>query len=131
VKAATRLKWDIDAMRSLMSASEPLLRKIRVKKSLKAYYGFGDASGYAFSGSTQVGNNLWYEYGQWSTQVSEENSSNWRDLANLVNFIERSIEQHELAGSEMFIFTDNHTAESAFWKGHSSSPKLFELVLRL
>jgi hypothetical protein len=29
------------------------------------------------------------------------------------------------------MFTDNQTAESAFWKGHSSSPKLFDLVLRL
>jgi hypothetical protein len=131
VKAAPRLKWDIGALRSLMSSSEPLLRRIQVKKSLKAYYGFGDASGYAFGGSIQVGDNLWYEYGQWSTQVAEENSSNWRELANLVNFIERSIKQHALAGSKMFIFTDKQTAESAFWKGHSSSPKLFELVLRL
>jgi hypothetical protein len=48
-----------------------------------------------------------------------------------VNFIERSVIQHGLAGSELFIFTDNQTAESTFWKGHSSSPKLFELVLRL
>jgi hypothetical protein len=49
----------------------------------------------------------------------------------LVNFIERSLEQHGLAGSELFIFTDNQTAESAFWKGHSSLPKFFDLVLRL
>jgi hypothetical protein len=98
VKAAPRLQWDIDALRSLMSAPEPLVRKIRRKKSLKAYYGFGDASGYAFGGSIQVGDNLWYEYGQWSTQFSEENSSNWQELANLVNFIKRSIETHGLAG---------------------------------
>jgi hypothetical protein len=30
-----------------------------------------------------------------------------------------------------FLFTDNMTVESAFWKGSSSSPLLFELVLRL
>jgi hypothetical protein len=75
--------------------------------------------------------NIWYEYGQWSTEIAEENSSNWRELANLVNFIERSLDRHDLSGSELFIFTDNQTAESAFWKGHSSSPKLFNLVLRL
>jgi hypothetical protein len=130
VRAVPRLQWDIDALASLMSASEPLVHQIRCKKSLKAYYGFGDASGYAFGGSIQAGEDLWYEYGQWSTDV-EENSSNWRELANLVNFIERSLKQHELAGSELFIFTANQTAESAFWKGHSSSPKLFDLVLRL
>jgi hypothetical protein len=103
----------------------------QVQEKLKAYYGFGDASGYAFGGSIQVGDNLWHEYGQWSTQVAEENSSNWRELANLVNFIERSIKTHGLAGAELFMFTYNQTTESAFWKGHSSSPKLFDLVLRL
>jgi hypothetical protein len=29
------------------------------------------------------------------------------------------------------MFTNNQTAESAFWKGNSSSSKLFDLVLRL
>jgi hypothetical protein len=121
----------IDALRTLMSSEKPLLRQVRCKKSLKVYYGFSDASGYAFGGSIQVADNIWYEYGQWSTQISEENSSNWRELANLVNVIERSVIQHGLAGPELFVFTDNQTAESAFWKGHSSSPKLFELILRL
>jgi hypothetical protein len=36
-----------------------------------------------------------------------------------------------MGGSEFFIFTDNSTAEAAFWKGTSKSPLLFELVLRL
>eukprot|EP00978_Attheya_sp_CCMP212_P037942 scaffold183200_cov67-Attheya_sp.AAC.3 len=31
----------------------------------------------------------------------------------------------------MFMFTDNTTAEAAYWKGTSHSRKLFELVLRL
>ena len=31
----------------------------------------------------------------------------------------------------MFLFTDNTTAEYAFYKGNSSSEKLFSLVLRL
>lgn len=41
------------------------------------------------------------------------------------------MEAHNLEGSEIFIFTDNTTAEAAFWKGTSKSKKLFELVLRL
>jgi hypothetical protein len=36
-----------------------------------------------------------------------------------------------LGGFEIFMFTDNSTAEAAFWKGTSTSPKLFELVLTL
>ena len=39
--------------------------------------------------------------------------------------------EHNLAGSEIFIFTDNTTAEAAFWKRTSKSRTLFELVLRL
>ena len=33
-------------------------------------------------------------------------------------------------GSEIFMFTDNSTAESAFFRGTSSTPLLYELVLR-
>jgi hypothetical protein len=36
-----------------------------------------------------------------------------------------------LRGVEIFLFTDNTTAEAAYWKGHSKSRKLFEIVLRL
>ena len=98
---------------------------------MKAYYGFGDASSYGFGTTIQIGEDLWFEYGQWASEIAEESLSNCRELANLVNFIERSVEAHDLDGPELFIFTDNQTAESAFWKGHSSSPKLFDLVLRL
>ncbi len=41
------------------------------------------------------------------------------------------MKQEDLHNSEVFIFTDNFTAESVFYKGNSSSQKLFELVLRL
>ena len=45
--------------------------------------------------------------------------------------LERLLRENKLRGSEIFVFTDNGTAESAFWKGTSSSELLFELVLRL
>jgi hypothetical protein len=131
VKAVPRLAWDRRALAELMSDEIPLLSRIRVKRAMKAYYGFGDASGYGFGATIQIGENLWYEYSQWASEIAEESSSNWRELANLVNFIERTVDTHDLDGSEVFIFTNNQTAESAFWKGHSSSPKLSDLVLRL
>jgi len=37
----------------------------------------------------------------------------------------------ELKGLEIFIFTDNSTAEAAFFNGSSKSRKLFELILEL
>ena len=58
-------------------------------------------------------------------------SSNWRELNNLVESLEKLCLEHQLGGSEIFIFTDNSTAESAYWKGTSTSKLLFELILRL
>jgi hypothetical protein len=46
VGAVLRFAWDRDALEELMSADEPLLRRIQVRHTMKAYYGFGDASGY-------------------------------------------------------------------------------------
>jgi hypothetical protein len=129
--AMPHLKSDMQALLSLMSADKPVLRRTRCHKTSKAYYGFGEASGLGFGATIQIGDSIWYEYGQWSEEVVEERSSNWRDLTNLVEFLERLVKEHKLGGSEIFIFTDNDTSEAAFWKGTSSSPLLFDLVLRL
>jgi hypothetical protein len=50
---------------------------------------------------------------------------------NLVVRLEELVENRTLQGAEVFIFTDNSTAESVFYKGNSSSKMLFELMLRL
>lgn len=70
-----------------------------------------------------------YEYGQWCLEVTEEQSSNWRELDNLVEALERIVVEQELQGSKIFIFADNSTVEAIFWKGTSKSERLFELVL--
>jgi hypothetical protein len=127
VRAVPRLGDGIRALQSLMVSDQ----RVRCRKASEAYYGFGDASGLAFGTTIQIGDKIWYEYGQWSSEVVEEKSSNWREFTNLVEFLENAILRHKLEGSELFIFTDNSTSESAFWKGMSSSPLTFELVLRL
>jgi hypothetical protein len=48
-------------------------------------------------------------------------------VESIVNFVATGT----LSGHELFMFTDNSTAESAFFKGTSSSEKLFDLVLQL
>jgi hypothetical protein len=52
-------------------------------------------------------------------------------LYNLVARLEELVAEGKLDGCEVFIFTDNTTAEAAFYKGNSSSRHLYELVLRL
>jgi hypothetical protein len=95
------------------------------------YYGFGDTSGPGFGATIQIAGEIWYEYGQWALAITKEKSSNWREFTNLVEFIDRAVTKHDLDESEIFLFTDNMTIESAFWKGSSSSPLLFDIVLRL
>jgi hypothetical protein len=45
--------------------------------------------------------------------------------------LEELVEDRTLEGCEVFIFTNNSTAELAFFKANSSSEYLYELVLRL
>jgi hypothetical protein len=131
VKAVPRFKDDITSLLRLMKSDTPPLKRARCKRSAKCYYGFGDASGSGFGATIQINGKIHYEYGQWSSEVTEERSSNWRELNNLVEVLERIVVEEDLKGSEIFIFTDNSTAEAAFWKGTSKSKHLFELVLRL
>jgi hypothetical protein len=59
----------------------------------------------------------------------ESNSSNYRELSNLFETLEEGLHSGQLTTTEVWIFTDNSTAESMFWKGHSSSPRLNDLTL--
>jgi hypothetical protein len=58
-------------------------------------------------------------------------SSNWREFVNLVDSLEVEVRDKGLTDCEIFLFTDNTTAEAAYWKGTSKSEPLFDLVLRL
>ena len=64
-----------------------------------------------------------FRYGIWGLG-SEESTSNYRELRNLV-------ESRDLDGREIFLFTDNSTAEAIAHKGSSSSKLLFDLVILL
>jgi hypothetical protein len=131
VKAVPRFKDDVACLSKLLSTENPPLKRVRSKHTAKVFYGFGDASGSGFGATMQIDDGIHYQYGQWCYEVTEEKSSNWRELNNLVEFLEHSVEENGLSGCEIFIFTDNSTAEAAYWKGTSKSKALFELVLRL
>ena len=132
VAAKPRLWTDIEAMTKFFQANSPPLRVVRASKVVEVFYGFGDASGTGF-GSSFDGNSaekVYYRFGQWCTLEAEE-SSNFRELQNLIQGLRDFLVRHSISGAEIFLFTDNSVAESAYWKGNSSSRKLFELVLEL
>jgi hypothetical protein len=73
---------------------------------------------------------LLYQYGLWGRDV-ESDSSNYWELRNLVEVLEDGVSTGVLRHSEVFQFTDNFTAEAAFYRGNSDSRNLFQLILRL
>ncbi len=69
-------------------------------------------------------------FGLWGRD-EEGQSSNYRELRNLVETVKEEALAGYLTNRELWIFTDNSTAESCFFKGGLSLKLLHELVLRL
>ena len=143
-QAVPRLLEDIRALSKLADFELPPLRVVRPSMVVSVFYGFGDASGKEF-GSTISDNyncqgglsdevedeaGLRYRVGVWTADERAE-SSNYKELCNLVESTELEAKRGRLRNCEFFLFTDNSTAESAFYRGTSSSKMLHSLVLRL
>jgi len=124
---------DVAALAELCSSETPPLRRVRPRKAAAVLHGFGDASGSAFGATSQFQHsaNIHFEFGQWISSVSLEESSNWREFTNVVECLEGLGASGELQDAEVFMFTDNSTTDAAFWRGTSKSKKLLSLVLRL
>ena len=130
---SSRFAHDVRAFDTLFQGEEPVKLLIRGKNLWEVIYGFGDASGAGFGSSFVKAideNKIYFRYGRWGSDL-DDSSSNFRELNNLVESLEELIEVQDLKGVEIFIFTDNSTAESAFYRGSSSVKTLFELILRL
>jgi hypothetical protein len=93
-------------------------------------YGAGDASGGGLGSAFRKANGVVARAGLWGKEM-DGSSSNFRELYNLVDAVEKECKAGRLEDAELLLFTDNSTAESAFYRGTSSSKLLFELVLRL
>ena len=135
VTPVPRLVFDLKALKELFQSKSPTLRLVRGNHVKSVIYGFADASGDGFGSSWEIKNSngkntIHYRYGLWGDS-SEGTSSNFRELANLVETLETMAEEEDLSGKEVFLFTDNSTSEAAFYNGSSSSELLFKLVLRL
>jgi len=117
---------------------------VRPTRVIQVFYGFGDASGKQYgstisddhnrqprlSSEAEDGNGIRYRIGLWSSSEEAE-SSNYKELANLVQTISAEAVAGRLTNCEFFLFTDNSTAESCFFRGTSSSKLLHSLVLTL
>jgi hypothetical protein len=155
VTPVPRLSADLEALGKLLSPMNPPRRILRIASRAKVYtalYGFADASGSWFGSCFTSPDGIHYKYGLWGDYLAGY-SSNFKELFNVTTALEDEVGRMsftqltqlttalELEASqspslphspvEIFIFTDNAVAESAFFKGTSSNHTLFELVLRL
>jgi hypothetical protein len=131
VRAVARLSQDIEALLRLTKSDTPIKVLVRPEKVVQVIYGFGDASGRGWGASILLPDgSVYYKSGSWVEHLSKR-SSNFRELANLVYSLREAGEKGLLEGCEVFMFTDNTTAERAFFRGTSKSRLLFDLILEL
>ncbi len=118
-------------MLQLFTPAHPPIRFVHSSKIVSVIYGFGDASGEGFGSSFCLPNGtITFRHGTWGRDP-DCTTSNFRELFNLVQALEDGVKSGELSQSEIFLFTDNTTAEGGFYKGNSPSRPLFHLILRL
>jgi hypothetical protein len=129
VTPVPRLKNDLLSLLALFSSPSPPLRYIRSMNIMETKYGFADASRAGFGASFSEGEDIHYTHGIWADEANC--SSNFRELANLVESLEAGWQSGRLKHSKVWIFTDNSASEAIFWKGHSPKMKLNDLALRL
>jgi len=133
VLAVPRFALDVKGLSKIFSGDSPARRLIRGERVCKLRYKFGDASGAGFGSSWIDPESIEfvsYRFGRWGSDM-EDSSSNFREARNLKEGLDEMERREELEGCEVYIFTDNSTAEAAFYKGSSTSPLLFELALEL
>ena len=126
VKIVPHFRSDLQALVNLTAFESPPNIPIRASHD-KALYIVGDHSGSGFGSSRwiQNGKAVDAQFGRWTFDVSENESSNFRESANLVNSLKSHLKNGKIPpGTEVFICTDNAVAESTYFKGSSKSPKL-------
>ena len=103
---------------------------MRTTTTILLVYGYADALGIGFGSSLLIHGDVRYCIGTWDPEEGG-NSSNWRELENLVSNMEDAGEKGWLWCASLVMATDNEVAEWALYKGNSSDKKLFGLVVRL
>jgi hypothetical protein len=68
--------------------------------------------------------------GLWSVEEEEE-SSNYKELRNLIDTVLEEVRAGRMRDCEFFLFTNNWTAEGCFYQGSSKLRNLHALVLSL
>ncbi|KAL7565773.1 hypothetical protein ACA910_010211 [Epithemia clementina (nom. ined.)] len=135
VRMVPRMEFDVQALEKLTQTDQPpecILRPCKL--GARPQYCFADASGAGLGVSqwSPGDTHIEVDYGSWGDGKASNSSSNFRELGNIVQKIERMNCEGKLTNMiELFIFTDNTHAESAFDRGTAKSPEVLGLMFRL
>jgi hypothetical protein len=81
----------------------PPKRRVRSLRVVCATYGFGDASGDGFGAAIlPPDGKIFYRHGVWNWLISNEHSSNYRELRNLVESLEKAAAAGHLTNTEVY-----------------------------
>ena len=132
VMFTSRMKDNLEELFQMTQDVSPRKRRLRSLRVVRATYGFGDASGNGFGAAILLPDGkIYYRHSVWNWLISNEPSSNYRELRNLVESLEKAAAAGLLTNTEVWLFTGNTTAEAAYFRGSSKSRHLHGLVLRL
>lgn len=131
-KFPPRLIDDVQALQRFFAPDVPVQVLVRpVAGACYVAYGAGDASEEGFGSRIRpLGMEPLLRRGFWCTEDSE-NSSNWREMRNLLDALHLEVKLGRLVGRELWLATDNSTAASAYFKGSSTSQTLHNMVTEL
>jgi len=132
VHPVPRLGSNINALMAIFKGETPAQLLLQpVRGAFSVVYGSGNASGEGFGSLVlPLGMEPLFKMGFWCSEASEK-SSNWREFRNLLERLRSEAALGRLTGKEIWIATDNSTADKAFYKGRSPSPELDSMVLDL
>jgi hypothetical protein len=123
VKVLPRLLSDLKVMMELTAAEDLPLGRVQARRKVNILNCYGDASGSGFGWCIDFSDGVQYELGEWCERIQEA-ASNYRELRNLVNSMVRAVQEGRPEGCEVFLYTDNYTAEGAYCKGTAKSRPL-------
>jgi hypothetical protein len=149
VHAVPQLLADLERLQTLFQVTHPPERVVWTSSVAFVFYSFGDASGSGFGSTITTSAGIHFRNGVWGDDLAGL-PSNYQESFNLSEAAPEHINQlrfdqlqamvtsvaseataGHLSSCEFYLFTDNAVAEAAFYKGTSSNPLLFDLVLRL
>jgi len=91
VMFTSRMKDDLRALFQMTQGDFPLAQRVCSLQVVCATYGFGDASGDGFGAAILLPNGkIYYRHGVWDWGISNEHSSHYRELWNLVESSEKA-----------------------------------------